>query len=84
MDEGARQEALSKLKTYIDGKNEELGLDSQYVCMAPGFTYGSKVNAPDTWTGPLADAEAECTEQDVDELAAAFIDLSEAVGEQQT
>ena len=51
--------------------------------MAPGFTYGSKVNAPDTWTGPLADAEAECTEQDVDELAAAFIDLSEAVGEQQ-
>ena len=79
MDEGARQEALRRLKTYIDGKNEELGLDSQYVCMAPGFTYGSKVNAPDTWTGPL-----ECTEQDVDELAAAFIDLSEAVGEQQT
>ena len=38
MDEGARQEALRRLKTYIDGKNEELGLDSQYVCMAPGFT----------------------------------------------
>lgn len=42
MDEGARQEALSRLKTYIDGKNEELGLDSQYVCMAPGFTSAAR------------------------------------------
>lgn len=50
-----------------------------YDAVDPGTDYGSKINDPDTWSGPLADTQAECIRADVNALVKAFTDLLDAL-----
>lgn len=85
MADNKMRESIDTQRTKIMSKMRDISFappERATMFFVPPCTYyGSKINDSDTWTGPLADDQAEGTRTDVDSLWKAFNDFVDELEE---
>jgi hypothetical protein len=85
MAENKMRNAIAGQRAQIVSKMREIGLappahmTTSFV--SPSMNYSSKINDPDTWTGPLADSQADETKTEINNLWRAFKDFIDELEE---
>ena len=85
MADNKMRESIDTQRTKIMSKMRDIGfappVRATTSFVSPCIYYGSKINDSGTWTGPLADDQAEDTRTDVDSLWKAFNDFVDELEE---
>ncbi|AYD90494.1 hypothetical protein D5R93_11670 [Actinomyces lilanjuaniae] len=76
-----RKEDLEALKETVESKNVYLGFVESVggPSTSPGDYRARKINADDTWSGPLADDKADAVREGVQGLAEVFTGLADDI-----